>query len=129
MSDGGQTRVAHAFIQRAAEEASRFWANAACACRRAAPAHLIARALKNSPLLLLDETTSALDAERAHGAGGARIDTGTHITGDYAGLATVKKTDRIVVIDHGRIDQWGSRATDVAANQVYARLAALQFVS
>ena len=44
-------------------------------------------------------------------------------------LATVKKADRIVVIDHGRIVEQGSHEQLMAANQVYARLAALQFVS
>jgi ATP-binding cassette subfamily B protein len=44
-------------------------------------------------------------------------------------LATVKKADRIVVIDHGRIVEQGSHEDLMAANQVYARLAALQFVA
>ena len=92
----------------------------------------IARAmLKNSPLLLLDEATSALDAESERmvqaALESAMKDRTTLVIAHR--LATVKKADRIVVIDHGRIIEQGSHEDLMAANQVYARLAALQFVS
>ena len=92
----------------------------------------IARAmLKNSPLLLLDEATSALDAESERmvqaALESAMKDRTTLVIAHR--LATVKKADRIVVIDHGRIVEQGSHEQLMAANQVYARLAALQFVS
>ena len=92
----------------------------------------IARAmLKNSPLLLLDEATSALDAESermVQAALESAMKNRTTLVIAHR-LATVKKADRIVVIDHGRIVEQGSHAQLMAANQVYARLAALQFVS
>ncbi|MBG6072439.1 MULTISPECIES: ABC transporter transmembrane domain-containing protein [unclassified Polaromonas] len=92
----------------------------------------IARAmLKNSPLLLLDEATSALDAESERmvqaALESAMKDRTTLVIAHR--LATVKKADRIVVIDHGRIVEQGSHEQLMATNQVYARLAALQFVA
>ena len=42
-------------------------------------------------------------------------------------LATVLKADRIVVLDHGRITAIGTHAELLQTNELYARLAALQF--
>ena len=90
----------------------------------------IARAmLKNSPVLLLDEATSALDAESermVQAALESAMQGRTTLVIAHR-LATVKKADRIVVIDHGRIVEQGSHDELMAANQIYARLAALQF--
>jgi ATP-binding cassette subfamily B protein len=92
----------------------------------------IARAmLKNPPLLLLDEATSALDAESERmvqaALESAMRDRTTLVIAHR--LATVQKADRIVVIDHGRIVEQGTHESLVAANGIYARLAALQFTS
>jgi ATP-binding cassette subfamily B protein len=92
----------------------------------------IARAiLKNPPLLLLDEATSALDAESERmvqaALESAMRDRTTLVIAHR--LATVQKADRIVVIDHGRIVEQGSHEALLAANGMYARLAALQFTS
>ena len=92
----------------------------------------IARAmLKNSPLLLLDEATSALDAESermVQAALESAMKGRTTLVIAHR-LATVKKADRIVVLDHGHMVEQGSHDSLVAANKVYARLAALQFVT
>jgi ATP-binding cassette, subfamily B, bacterial len=90
----------------------------------------IARAiLKNAPLLLLDEATSALDAESEilvqQGLNAAMQGRTTLIIAHR--LATVKKVDRIVVLEHGRIVETGAPDDLRRQSGLYARLARLQF--
>ena len=90
----------------------------------------IARAiLRDAPVLLLDEATSALDAEseRAVQAAVDRLsaDRTTLIVAHR--LATVKKADRIVVLEAGRIVDMGTHDELVTKGGLYARLARLQF--
>ncbi len=90
----------------------------------------IARAiLRDAPVLLLDEATSALDAESERAvqmAVDALAKTRTTIIVAHR-LATVKKADRIIVMDQGRIVAEGSHDSLVAEDGLYARLARLQF--
>jgi ATP-binding cassette subfamily B protein len=90
----------------------------------------IARALlKNPPLLLLDEATSSLDAESerlVQGALEAAMAGRTTLVIAHR-LATVKKADRILVLDEGRLVETGTHASLVALDGIYANLAALQF--
>jgi ATP-binding cassette, subfamily B, bacterial len=90
----------------------------------------IARAiLRDPPILLLDEATSALDAEseRLVQAALDRLMQGRTTIIIAHRLATVLQADRIVVMDHGRIVAQGTHAELVRGNELYARLAALQF--
>ena len=87
--------------------------------------------LKNSPLLLLDESTSALDAESERmvqaALESAMKDRATLVIAHR--LATVQQANRILVLDHGKLVEQGTHAELVAKGGVYARLAALQFTS
>ncbi|MEM9341463.1 MAG: ABC transporter transmembrane domain-containing protein [Pseudomonadota bacterium] len=90
----------------------------------------LARAiLRDAPILLLDEATSALDAESERAVQDAvdRLsETRTTLVVAHR-LSTVKKADRILVFDSGRIVAEGSHDALVAQGGLYARLARLQF--
>ena len=90
----------------------------------------IARAiLRDAPILLLDEATSALDAESERAVQNAveklSRDRTTIVVAHR--LATVKKADRILVFEEGRIVASGSHDSLVSEGGLYARLARLQF--
>ena len=90
----------------------------------------IARALlRDAPLLLLDEATSALDAESeklVQDALDRLMENRTTIVIAHR-LATVRRANRIIVMDQGRIVEQGTHAALSAHKGLYARLAQLQF--
>ncbi|MEQ9695814.1 ABC transporter transmembrane domain-containing protein [Shimia sp. SDUM112013] len=90
----------------------------------------IARAiLRDAPVLLLDEATSALDAESERLVQQAVEEMSRERTTIIVAhrLATVKKADRILVMEQGRIVAQGTHDALVAEGGLYAKLAKLQF--
>lgn len=90
----------------------------------------IARAiLKNAPILILDEATSALDAESEslvqEALSNLMADRTVLVIAHR--LSTVRRADRIVVVERGRIVDTGTHAELMQRGGTYQRLYDLQF--
>ncbi len=90
----------------------------------------LARALvRDAPVLLLDEATSALDSESELAVRRAIENAAKGRTTIVIAhrLSTVRRADRIVVMDAGRVVEEGTHEALVKRGGLYARLAELQF--
>jgi ATP-binding cassette, subfamily B, bacterial MsbA len=90
----------------------------------------IARALlKDSPVLVLDEATAALDneSERRVQQELATLMQGRTTLVIAHRLSTVESADRIIVLDQGRIAEMGSHQELLARGGLYAALHGMQF--
>jgi len=90
----------------------------------------IARAiLKNAPVLILDEATSALDSESEALVQSAlhNLMSGRTVFVIAHRLSTVRRADRIVVIENGAIDDIGAHDDLMTRLGTYRRLYELQF--
>src|SRR5436853_5970070 len=90
----------------------------------------IARAiLKNAPILILDEATSALDSESEALVQSAlhNLMTGRTVVVIAHRLSTVRRADRIVVLEGGTISDVGAHEDLMKKLGTYRRLYDLQF--
>ena len=91
----------------------------------------IARAiLKNAPILILDEATSALDSESESLVQSAlqNLMTGRTVFVIAHRLSTVRRADRIVVLENGTISDIGAHEDLMKKLGTYRRLYELQFL-
>lgn len=89
----------------------------------------IARAiLKDAPILLLDEATSALDSENERLVQAAldRLMVGRTAIVVAHRLSTIRKADRILVLEKGEIVEEGNHESLLARGGAYARALSLQ---
>jgi subfamily B ATP-binding cassette protein MsbA len=91
----------------------------------------IARAiLKNAPILILDEATSALDAESESlvQAALANLMQGRTVLVIAHRLGTIRRANRIAVLEDGRITAIGCHEELLTSSPTYQRLYQLQFM-
>jgi ABC-type multidrug transport system fused ATPase/permease subunit len=87
--------------------------------------------IRNSPILLLDEPTAALDTESERLVVDAleRLMDGKTVIAIAHRLSTIRDADRIMVISRGTVAEMGSHDELMAADGLYAALHSAQFTT
>jgi ABC-type multidrug transport system fused ATPase/permease subunit len=85
--------------------------------------------IRNSPILLLDEPTAALDTESEHLVIDAleRLMKGRTVITIAHRLSTIRDADRIIVISGGSVAESGTHDELLARGGIYANLYHAQF--
>lgn len=90
----------------------------------------IARAvLRNTPILILDEATASVDVETEHLIHDAMdqvVQNRTTIVSAHR-LSSVKKADKIIVLNEGRIEEAGTHKELIMKGGLYSHLCSIQF--
>ena len=86
--------------------------------------------LKNPPILILDEATSELDTESELlvQKALANLMQGRTVLVIAHRLSTVRRAERIIVLDRGAITEAGSHEDLISRGGIYQKLHELQFV-
>ena len=130
--DSAQAALAHDFIERLPEKYDTLIGERGLRLSGGERQRIaIARALlKNAPILILDEATSALDSqsESLVQAALGNLIAGRTVFVIAHRLSTVRRANRIVVIESGRVTAIGSHEELLHVSPTYQRLHQLQFM-
>ena len=87
--------------------------------------------MRDAPILLLDEATSSLDSESESKIQYAmeKLAKGRTTIVVAHRLSTVRRADKIIVLDNGEIIESGSHEVLIAKDGFYTNLCRLQFFS
>ncbi len=89
----------------------------------------IARALfKDAPIIILDDATTSVDPENEHLIQGAisELTAGKTVIVFVHRLATIEQADQILVVNDGRIVEYGTHHELIAQGRIYTRFMSIR---